>query len=396
MISYKFPIYPNQEIIEKIEMNLELCRQLYNTFLETLNTPRLDGHKWRKYDTQKLIVQIKQNRPEYKQVHSKVLQMVNYTLWSNIKGFSELKKKGFKIGRLRFKGKGWYKTLNYNQTGFKLDIENGTIWFSKIGSMKCKYLREIVGEIKGIIIKRSSDGKYFAIIQTEQEKQPLPKTEKQVGIDVGINSFAVDSDGKSFENPKFIDQTFQKIKKEQQKLSRKKKGSSNRRKQKMKLAKLHEKVANQRRDYLHKISRYYVNNYDIICVEDLQIFRMTKSGKRDHRSRKALHRHILDASWGQFMNYLEYKAENADRQVIFVNPKNTTQRCSQCGEIVKKELSDRTHNCPYCKISLDRDYNASINILKAGVGHSSVPTELKPLFSYTSKDVVTGQVLAMT
>jgi putative transposase len=96
------------------------------------------------------------------------------------------------------------------------------------------------------------------------------------------------------------------------------------------------------------------------------------------------------------MNYLEYKAENADRKVIFVNPKNTTQRCSQCGEIVKKELSDRTHDCPYCKISLDRDYNASLNILKAGVGHSSAPIELKPLFSYTSKDVVTGQVLAMT
>ena len=322
--------------------------------------------------------------------------MVNYTLWSNIKGLSELNKKGFKIGRLRFKGKGWYKTLNYNQSGFKLDVEHGTIEFSKIGMIKCNYLREIKGEIKGVVLKRQSNTKYFAIIQTEQEKQPLSKTEKSIGIDVGISSFAVDSDGNSFENPKFIDQTLQKIKKEQRKLSKKKKGSQNRHKQKLKLAKLHEKVVNQRKDYLHKISRYYINKYDTICVEDLQIFRMTKAGERDHRSRKTLHRHILDASWGQFMNYLEYKAENADKQVIFINPKNTTQRCSQCGQIVQKELSDRLHECPFCKVILNRDYNASLNILKAGVGHSSVPTELKPLHSYSSHEVITGQVLTMT
>ncbi|HIH61281.1 MAG TPA: transposase [Methanobacteriales archaeon] len=140
---------------------------------------------------------------------------------------------------------------------------------SKIGEIPIKLHRPIEGKIKGVIIKRTKTGKWFAIIQAETE--PLPKTGRAVGIDVGINHFCVNSDGKAFENPKFIDKTLKKIKKAQREVSRKQKGSKRREKARLKLTKLYEKLNNQRLDFLHKPSRYYVNNYDAICVEDLNV-----------------------------------------------------------------------------------------------------------------------------
>ncbi len=310
--------------------------------------------------------------------------MVNYTLWSNIKSFSALKKNGRKVGRLRFKGKGWYNTLNYNQSGFKLDHEHGILKLSKIGEIRIKLHRKIEGNIKGVIIKRAGD-KWFALFQAEQEPKQLPETGNAVGLDVGLTSFVVDSDGNSVENPRFAEKAATKVKNIQRKLSRAQKGSNNHRKLVDKLNKVHERINNQRSDFLHKLSRMYVNKYDIICVEDLDV-----KGLKEEGNNKGIHRNIHDASWSRFMFMLSYKAQSAGRKLILVDPRNTSQRCSFCGCIVRKELSDRVHECPYCGFTSDRDYNAAVNILSAGMEQPVVPIESKPLHH-----VSVMQVLAM-
>jgi putative transposase len=384
MISYKYPIFPDKATQQKLAEALDACRWLHNRLLEELNEAKEKGIKLKTYDTQNMIPSLKLENPKLNLVYSKVLQMVNYTLWSNIKGLSASKKNGRKIGHVRFKGYGWYKTMNYNQSGFKLDQDHGRLHLSKIGDIKIKMHRKVQGCIKAILIKR--EGKqWFAIVQADQGPETLPETGGSIGLDVGLKSFVVDTDGNSIENPKFAEKAATKVKNIQRGLSKAEIGSNNRRKLKDKLDKAHARINNQRNDFLHKLSRSYVNNYDIICVEDLDV-----KGLKEKGQNKDMHRNIHDASWSKFIFMLSYKAESAGRRLIKVDPRNTTQRCSACGSIVRKELSDRVHECPYCGFSCDRDYNASRNILIAGMEQPVAPIESKPIHH-----ISVMQVLAM-
>ena len=259
---------------------------------------------------------------------------------------------------MRFKGAGWFKTLNYNQSGFKL--ENGKLILSKIGEIPIKLHRKIKGKVKGIIIKRERSGKWFAIFQVEDEPGLLPKTERAIGIDVGIRHFLTDSEGRQVENPRFYERTLEQIRRRQRRLSRKKKGSKNREKARVKLARAHEKLVNQRNDFLHKLSRFYIN--DLIAVEHLNISGMA----RNHR----LSGKILDASWGKFLHMLSYKAERAGRMVV--DPKGTSQNLPE---------------------GFDRDYIAACRILSLGLGRSEVtPAEMGPLLRVPASAVIAGQV----
>lgn len=349
MLSYRFRLYPSRKTEEILLRHLDLCRWLYNHLLEELN--KAEGQKLSQKDTQALIVKLKKEKPELKQVYSKVLQMVNYQLWSNIRALSALKKNGRKIGKLRYKGN-WFKTLNYNQSGFRL--EEKKLYLSKVGAINIKLHRPIKGQVKGVLIKRESSGKWFAIFQVENSKDNTTATGKAIGLDVGIKYFLSDSDGRQIENPKFYKRSLARIRKLHRTLSRKKKGSKNRAKARVKLARAYEKVVNQRDDFLHKLSRFYVNNYDVICVEDLNI----KGMVRNH----SLAQKILDASWSKFLQMLSYKAENAGGTLLKVNPRGTSLE--------------------YKYGELDRDYNASLNILErglAGLGRPFAPVEIKPL-----------------
>jgi putative transposase len=194
-------------------------------------------------------------------------------------------------------------------------------------------------------------------------------TEKQVGIDVGLSNFITDSDGVQIENPKFYKKMMTKIKKEHRILSRKEKGSNNRMKQKVKLARIYERLENRHDDFLHKVSRYYVNNYDVICFEKLNIKGMIKNHN--------LAQGITNASWGKLIRMIAYKAENAGRQGIPVDPRGTTQRCARCGNVVYKGLADRQHECS-CGFAVHRDYNSALNILRQGLPEFT-PVENRPL-----------------
>ncbi len=393
MLSYKFRIYPSKTIEAKLNEQLELCRWLYNKLLEEVNKARREDRKITWKDTQALIVKLKQEKPELKNVYSKVLQMVNYQLWSNIRALNELKKRGKKVGWLRYKtSPNSFKTLNFNQSGFRVDFERRKLVLSKVGEIPIKLHRPIEGKIKGVIVKRTKTGKWFAIVQVEVEDEPLPKTGRVVGIDLGVHHFCVDSDGLAFENPKFIDKTLEKIKRVQRKLSRKQKGSKRGEKVRLRLAKLYEKLENQRNDFLHKLSRYYVDNYDVICVEDLDVKDLVENGKTS-----TLNRHILDSAWSKFLSLLAYKAERAGRRVVRVKAANTSKRCAKCSYIVEDlKLSDRWFVCPKCGWEADRDYNASLNVLDVGLGRSRTPVEGEPLplvISY--RGVIEGQVLSV-
>jgi len=355
MISYRFRLYPSRTVKTTLMGQLDLCRWLYNRLLEELNKAKAEGRKLNSNDTQHLLVELKEDKPELDSVYSKALQMVNYQLWSNIRSLSGAKANGRKIGRLRFKGAGWFKTINYNQSGFS--VERKRLLLSKVGSIPIKLHRKTEGVVKGVIIKRQSSGRWFAIFQCDAPAKKLPATGRSVGIDMGIKFFLSDSDGRQIENPHYYERTSLKLGVVQRVLSRKKKGSSNRSKQKVRLAKLHEKLVDQRNDFLHKLSRYYVNSYDMIAVEDLRIANMVKNHN--------LARRILDASWGKFRQMLSCKAESAGRKVVAVNPRRTSQECKH-GKI-------------------DRDYNASLNILErglqavSGLGRPFEPVEIEPL-----------------
>jgi putative transposase len=288
MISYKYPIFPNKITQWKLAENLDACRWLYNRLLKDLNDAKENGIKLKTYDTQNMIPSLKLENPKLNQVYSKVLQMVNYTLWSNFKGLAASKMNGRKIGHVRFKGYGWYNTLNYNQSGFKIDQDHGILHLSKIGDMRIKIYRKIEGCIKAVIIKRESN-RWFAIVQADQEPQLLPETEEAVGLDVGLTSFVVDSEGNEIENPRYAEQSEDKLARLQRRLARAVRGSNNYGAIKDKIAKLHKRINCQRDDFLHKLSRMYVNSFDIIFVEDLDV-----KGLKENGHNNGMHRSIHD------------------------------------------------------------------------------------------------------
>jgi putative transposase len=286
------------------------------------------------------IVTLKEENPFLKGVYSKVLQMVNYTLWSNIAALSQTEKRGRKIGKLRFKSASRYRTLNYNQSGFKIDREHSAVTFSKIGTIPFAMHRPYSGVVKGVLITRSGDN-WYVIIQAEQDVSEPKKEGRSVGIDVGLDSFAVDSDGRVIENPRFYEHSRDRIKKLQQSVARKQRFSKNWKKAKGKLEKAYDHITIQKNDFLHKLSRQYVDTYAAICVEDLNIKYLKENGKS-----RGLRRSIHSASWGRFYSYLSYKAESAGTELVKVDPRDTTQMCSNCGSIVKKTLSERVHDLP--------------------------------------------------
>lgn len=380
MRNYKFRLYPNVVVETELNRQLDLCRWTYNRLLQELNEARDLGISLKRYDTQKLLVKLKEDKPELKSVYSKTLQMVNQQLWNNIYVLAGRKKKGYKIGKLRFKSHDLFKTISYNQSGFI--IGNKKIVLSKVGKIKAEFHREIKGNVKGIIISKRA-GKWYACIQVENPKQEKtqiklkPNTSnKAVGIDMGIKHFLTDSDNNFIKNPHFLNKTADKITSLNKMLAKKKKGPNRRNKVKLGLNSTYEHLQNQRKDFAHKISREYVKNYGITAVEKLKIQGMVRNNR--------LAKSIYDACWSQFISFLSYKAESAGRKLVEVDPKNTTQTCSVCGlkNTGHLDLSARTFKCPYCKTELDRDTNAARNILiKALSGRepASMLAEPRPL-----------------
>ena len=355
--TYKYRIYPNKEQIIKLLFTVELNRQLYNIALEQrIMIYRQSRKSIYCYDQINQLPELKESFPEYKEIHSQAQQDALRRLDRAFKDFFGRIKKGQKAGFPHFKGKDFYHSFCYPQGGFS--IKGNKLLLSKIGNIKIKLHREIKGKIKTCSIIRDLD-KWYVCFSVEINNQIKQKSIKSaIGVDLGLTSFATLSNGEKIDNPRYLKQSENKLAKQQRWLSRKVKGSNNRNKQKQKVAKIHLKIRNQRQDFQHKLSRKLVNKYDLIAYEDLNIKGMVRN--------KHFSKSIGDVSWNGFCNMLKYKAEERGSWAIPVSPRHTSQMCSNCGEIVQKLLWVRRHKCK-CGLEIDRDENASLNILKLGI-----------------------------
>jgi putative transposase len=346
-------MYPKKAEQEKLETSLEVCRQTYNHLLSGLD------ERFTKNELQNYILDLKVCYPEMNNIHSKVLQMENQRLFGNLSSLSQLKKRGYKVGRLRYKGKHWFKTFTYNQSGFSLEQKGkrGILWLSKIGNIPIKLHRQVEGNIKSITMKKSIGKWYCSIVTDAVVKRVCGKGE--IGIDVGIINYIYDSNNVVYENPKHFDKYHSELKYAQQSLSRKKKNSNSRKKAVIKVAKLHNKIANARDDFIHKLSTKLIKDNKFIALEKLNIKNLIGISYNA--------KNIADASWGKLSCYLHYKAENAGCVVQDVDSAYTTRDCSFCGcRNNKLELSQRKFVCKKCKQELPRDYNSAINMLVRG------------------------------
>jgi putative transposase len=302
--------------------------------------------------------------------------MVSTQVCGAQKSLIELHKNGYKTGDLKFARFSEYNTFVYNQSGF--DIKDGFLHLSKIGKIKIVLHRIIPSNhtIKQVTMSRSKTGKWHACIAVDVDAI-LPKIlQKSVGIDMGIKNFAYDSDGFATPNQLNLQKMLKPLARAQRKISRRQFGSNNRKKAVRWYQIIHERIKNRRKDFLHKLSTQYAKKYGIVFVERLEKLNMTKNHK--------LARNILDSGWGIFANMLDYKTMK-----IEVPAKNTTVDCSRCCNAVPKSLAIRTHRCDVCRLVLDRDHNAAINILKKGLeifgivleyGHkTTVPQELREI-----------------
>jgi putative transposase len=308
------------------------------------------------YDQINQLPEFKKEFPQFKQVPSQAFENVIDRLDKAYQGFFRRIKTGETAGFPRFKGYQRYDSFTLRQCGYKLEKSNLII--KKIGTFKLKLHRSIPSEakIKTVTIIRKNNKWFICFCCDCIIPKVLTKVNRSIGIDVGCESFLTDSNGLKVENPRFLNKSTERITQLSQKLSKQKMGSNRRKKTRLLLAKKHEKVSNQRLDFQHKVAKHYVKHYDLICHEKMQAF----------KSFRGLNRSMRDMAWFQFFDILSYKAEEAGRKIVKVPAKNTSQQCSGCGEIVLKDLSVRIHSCPHCKLTLDRDLNAALNILRLG------------------------------
>jgi len=298
------------------------------------------------------------NKQSYPELPAVVVDQAMKRLHRGLTRFFTFRREGKVCGFPRFKGANQWNSIEFRDSGNAL--KDRYFHAGKLcgGNIRTIVHRPLEGEFRfARIIKRPS-GWYLQCICLV-EKNLLPHTGNAVGIDVGVKSITADSNGYIVPNPQHLKAEMKNLAHSQRLLSRKVKGSERRKKQIRIVARRHERIANRRKDFLHKLANHYIQNNDVIVIEDLNIAGMIQN----HH----LARSISDASWNQFRNLLTSKAENAGRQLIVVNPRFTSQKCSKCGEYVEKSLSIRTHVCPYCGYIDDRDVNAAKNILAIGL-----------------------------
>src|SRR6266852_9105656 len=363
---FQYRIYPTKKQLHKLNEMLEECRWLYNHLLERRKLLyEQEGTSVSLYQQQETFSRLKQERPRLKSVHSQVLQNVAVRVDLAFKAFfrrvrEHAKEKGYP----RFKGRDRYDSFTFPQSGFAITHDERVV-ISKVGAIKMVYHRPLRGKIKTLTIHRSSTGKWYACFSVECEPLRLPERTEQVGIDVGLTTFATLSTGEEIANPRFFRKEEKALAKVQRKHSKLARGTPEWHKQRKVVARVHERIAWRRDNFTHQASRSIVDRFGVIAVEDLTVNRMLHN--------HCLAKSIADASWSAFFSRLTSKAAEAGRHLVKVNPAYTSQTCSQCGHRQKITLNVRIFACPCCHVQLDRDLNAAYNILALGLQGGVIP-----------------------
>lgn len=353
-------MYPSKAQKRLLESTVETCRRFYNDCLAERKTAyESEGRTVSKVEQLRHVKGLKTANPYAAGIHSHVLQVVVSDLDKAFRAFFRRIKSGEKPGYPRFKGRDRFDSFGLKEYGNGFKLSGRRLKVSGIGRIAVRWHRELPAEPSTLRIVRKADG-WYACFTCEVVTEDLPSTGRHVGLDVGIKSLTTDSSGNSTDNPKWYRAGQKKLRVLQRSVSRKKKGSSNRRKSVKALQRHHLKISRQRQDFLNKLANDLVRENDLIVLEDLQIKNMVKN--------RHLSKSILDAGWNYLVQKLHSKAEEAGRVVLQVSPAYTSKSCSGCGHIFEKQkLSDRWVTCPECGLSLDRDHNAAINILKRGL-----------------------------
>ena len=365
--TFKYRLHPTKAQSAFLQIQLDCCRWVYNKTIETRRDAWQNGQQYlSRYDTQKMTPLWKAEEPWLKQGHAQAMQDAQKRVDLAFRAFFRRCKAGQKPGYPRFRGKDRYDSFTYPQQKGNWRLSGDTVRLSKVGDVKIKLHRQVMGEQKTLTVGRDAIGKWYASFSCIVEHNPLLKTDKVVGVDVGLTHFATLSDGTQIENPRFFKRDQAALAKAQRRLSSDAKGTPQRRKHKRVVQHIHARVANRRYDFAHQTARRLVNEYQMLAFEKLQIQEMQDGNFR------SMNRSIADVAWSQFTQCCSSKAEEAGRTIVLVDPRGTTQMCSGCGTTVPKDLSVRHHDCPECGLTLCRDHNAALNILARGLASLGV------------------------
>ncbi len=344
------------------------CRLLYNQLVcSRVQAWEKDKESLSRYEQQATLPMLKQQRQSFSIVHSQVLQQVCQRVDWAFKGFfrrlKERAKTGEKAGFPRYKGQNRFDSITYPQFSNGCRLDDKGLRLSKIGCIRVVQHRPLDGMPKSCTITRTATGKWFASISCDMGDAPEKRdATPAVGIDVGLNSFAVTSEAEHVDNPRFFREEEKTLARAQRKwdaVKKRPKTDAVREKRRKVIARVHERIRNKRHNFAHQESRKMVNRHNFIAVEKLDVKEMQKN--------RRLAKSIADVAWSLFRHCLEYKAEEAGIGFKAVKPDYTSQDCSACGHREKKSLSDRVHHCKACGYTTDRDHNAAINILTLGL-----------------------------
>ena len=362
MLVYEFKAYGKTEQFKAIDEAIRICQFIRNKSIRLW----MDKQAKSCFDLNKYCAVLAKEFNFANKLNSMARQSASERAWSAISRFYDNVKagvKGKKVGFPSFQKD--CRSVEYKTSGWKLSVDCKSITFSDkcgIGKLRLKGTRDLgfyqVDQIKRVRLVKRADGYYVQFCVQADRLEVLPSTGKTVGLDVGLKEFYTDSNGDSAHNPRFLRKGETALKRSQRLVSRKVKGSLNRRRARVILGKRHLKISRQRKDHAIKLARCVITSNDVVVYEDLRVSNMIKN--------HCLAKSISDASWYQFRVFLEYFGKVFGRVTIAVNPAYTSQECSNCGEVVKKSLSTRTHACK-CGCVMDRDHNAAINILNRGI-----------------------------
>ena len=363
--AYKYRLSPTSATERELQRHIDICRQAYNHFLHEL---REANDSLSRYQMQSMLPEMKNWWDDLSDVYSKVLQMVVKRLSDNLSGLQQLKENGYSVGGLRWKSPTEYRSLTYNQSGFDVNKNTGRdgwgeLHLSKIGAIPIRLHRDIPegATVKQVAIKKEKTGEWYATATVEFDREPPAKPddpERVVGIDAGIIKQTHDTDSVAVKPPDLSDER-ERLEREHRNLSRKDHGSNNWNEQRQTVARRYADLKRKRRDFLHKLSNYYAQEYDLVAVEDLNAKELIEE-PGNSRSRAS-------AAWAMFKRFLKYKCEREGTHFVAVEPAGTTKECASCGVSTEKPLWVREHSCPACGFKTDRDANAAWNILSRGL-----------------------------